>query len=253
MKKHFCLLSLLAFSLSASAAGEWLYYKHYPWVYDNATEDWLYLQGAANGTIYAYRASTKKWEEFAYQKEEDVIPVSTWEEQYEEWVQNPEPYGGLSVLQRIKYDKDHSSLVSDFSARKISDLTPLAGLTTLRELFLAQNNISDLTPLAGLTNLLYLNLSNNQISDLTPLAGLTNLRFLHLRKNQISDITPLTGLTNLRDLHLSNNQISDLTPLAGLTNLKEVWLDYSSNEINDSQIAMLEAALPNTYISYNSF
>ena len=227
----FALLSLLAFSLSASAAGEWLYYKHYPWVYDNATEDWLYLQGAANGTIYAYRASTKKWEEFASQKEEDVIPVSTWEEQYEEWVQNPEPYGGLSVLQRIKSHKDHGRGTLELGGNNISDLTPLAGLTNLTELYLAYNNISDLTPLAGLTNLRSLDLTENQISDLTPLAGLTNLWYLYLTANPISDVTPLTGSTNL----------------------KEVWLDNRRNEINDSQIAMLEAALPNTYISYISF
>ena len=51
-------------SSSIHSASEWLYYKEYPWVYDAKTEDWLYLQGGTDKKIYAYRASTKKWEEF---------------------------------------------------------------------------------------------------------------------------------------------------------------------------------------------
>ena len=98
MRKLFYLFGLLAISLSASAAGEWLYYKHYPWVYDNVSKDWLYLRGSSDGEIYAYRSSTKEWEVFEVQK--------TWEEKYEEWILDPEPYGGLDVLQMIKYSKD---------------------------------------------------------------------------------------------------------------------------------------------------
>ena len=55
------------------------------------------------------------------------------------------------------------------------DLTPLAGLTNLTELFLQGNSIEDLTPVAGLTNLTWLRLGGIGVSDLTPLAGLTNL------------------------------------------------------------------------------
>ena len=47
---------------------EWLYYKEYPWVYDAATNDWIYLSGSlsnsADGKIYIYRNSTKEWSEF---------------------------------------------------------------------------------------------------------------------------------------------------------------------------------------------
>ena len=52
-------------SSSIHSASEWLYYKEYPWVYDAKTEDWLYLQGGTDKKIYAYRASTKNWEEFS--------------------------------------------------------------------------------------------------------------------------------------------------------------------------------------------
>ena len=110
----------------------------------------------------------------------------SWDQQYEEWIKDPVPYGGLSILQKIKEAKD-------------------SGVT---ELSLSQNNSSDLTPLAGLKNLTKLNLEDNNISDLTPLAGLTNLTELGLHWNNISDLTPLAGLTNLTGLDLRYNNIS---------------------------------------------
>lgn len=166
-------------SLSASLGnGEWLYYKHYPWVYDNVSKDWLYLRGAATGEIYAYRSSTKVWEVFEVQK--------TWEQKYEEWIQNPEPYGGLEVLQQIKEAKDSGANELNLGINNISDLTPLAGLTNLRELGLGVNNISDITPLEGLTNLEELYLLENNITDLSPLEGLKNLKDLWLWDNPIT-------------------------------------------------------------------
>ena len=81
---------------------------------------------------------------------------------------------------------------------------------------------SDLSPLAGLTSLTYLDLSHNYISDLSPLAGLTKLTRLGLSwKENLRDLSPLTGLTALTNLNLfNNNNISDLSPLAKL-GLKE--------------------------------
>ena len=182
MRKLFCLFGLFAISLSASAAGEWLYYKHYPWVYDNVSKDWLYLRGSSDGEIYAYRSSTNAWEVFEVQELQ-----KTWDEKYEEWILNPEPYGGLSVLQQIKEAKESGATELDLWANNISDLTPLAGLTNLGVLYLNDNNISDVTPLAGLTKLTVFDLRYNNISDVTPLAGLTNLTSLYLSWNPISE------------------------------------------------------------------
>jgi len=178
----------------------------------------------------------------------------SWDQQYEEWVQNPEPYGGLKVLEKIKKIKKEPVNSRELPAwlkirmprlhlpdNNISDITPLAGLTNLRTLHLHDNNISDLTPLAGLTNLQELVLNKNNISDLTPLAGLTNLKELWLHDNNVTDLTPLAGLTNLTMLGLDVNNISDLSPLVGLTELKSLHL-YKNN-ISDSQEAMLKKAL----------
>ena len=115
---------------------------------------------------------------------------------------------------------------------KLNDLTPLAGLTQLRDLYIFNNQISDLTPLASLTQLETLDIFNNQISDLTPLASLTQLETLDIANNQISDLTPLAGLTELRFLHMVNNQIRSLAGLENLTELNAIYA--AGNPLTDT-------------------
>ena len=112
----------------------------------------------------------------------------------------------------------------DLSGRGLTDLAPLAGLTSLRELDLRDNAIADLAPLAGLTGLRKLHLQGNAITDLAPLAGLAALQELHLRGNRIADIAPLAGLEQLQALDLSDNRIEEVWPLAGLAALRELHL-----------------------------
>ena len=137
--------------------------------------------------------------------------------------------GTIQCLDGIQYLLNLDDL--RLEGNEISDLSPLAGLTSLTLLHLAGNEISDLTPLAGLTDLTLLVLSGNQVTDLSPLAGLTDLLTLYISSNQISDISPLANLTNLVMLWAHNNEISDLTPLANLTNLQD--LSLSGNQISD--------------------
>ncbi|HWR70956.1 MAG TPA: leucine-rich repeat domain-containing protein, partial [Dehalococcoidia bacterium] len=117
------------------------------------------------------------------------------------------------------------------SSNRISDLSPLSNLMSLRTVFLEDNRISDLSPLSGLTSLEYLQLDANRISNLSPLSGLTSLECLYLNLNQIGDISPISSLAGLWRLGLSVNQISNLSPLSGLTGLKD--LDLSFNQISD--------------------
>ena len=113
----------------------------------------------------------------------------------------------------------------------ISNLAPLAGLASLRDLRLGGHAISDLSPLAGLTSLITLNLTRNEVSDVTPLAELTSLTVLILQNNSIADVSPLAGLASLTTLSIGQNEVSDVTPLAGLTSL--VWLWLFGNSISD--------------------
>ena len=154
------------------------------------------------------------------------------------------PIAGLTQLKALDIDSiDSPSVIHDakqlsrlvnltfLALHGVEDLTPLAGLPKLEQLFVSHSNIRDLSPLAGLTKLEHVYLPGGDISDLTPLAGLTELEELHLRRNSISDISPIAGLTGLNRLDLGFNAISDVSPLAGLTNLK--WLSVADNDISD--------------------
>ena len=220
MRKLFSVLSLLIFIHSLSAFSEWLYYKHYPWVYDNVSEDWLYLMGS-EGTIYAYRNSTSQWEVFD-------IPEKSWDEKYEDWILNPEPYGGIQVLHLIKRAKEEAVSTLDIGDIGIENIQPLEGLSTLIALGIGDSNITDISPLSNLTNLKILILKDNRnLQDLSPLSKLTNLEELDFRYNDLAQL--------------------ELSPIFSLTNLQK--LRVSSYKITDSQIKELQTKLPNCQVA----
>ena len=154
------------------------------------------------------------------------------------------PIAGLTQLKALDIDSiDSPSVIHDakqlsrlvnltfLALHGVEDLTPLAGLPKLEQLFVSHSNIRDLSPLAGLINLELIQMSGALISDLSPLAGLTKLEHVYLPGGDISDLTPLAGLTELEELHLHRNSISDISPIAGLTGLNR--LDLGFNAISD--------------------
>ena len=163
------------------------------------------------------------------------------------------PRGSIRDLTGIEFAVNLRELNAIWvSENKISDISPLAGLTRLRILNLKDSEISDISPLAGLTELEDLNLKDSEISDVSPLAGLTKLERLDLSENNISDVdvSLLSGLTELRQLQLVSNDISDLSPLAGLTKLRTLGLN--GNDISDvSPLAGLTELRHLTFASNN--
>ena len=119
-----------------------------------------------------------------------------------------------------------------------SDLSTLAGLTRMEDLYLYLDGISDLSGLSSMGQLKSLVLTGNtDITDLSPLSGLTNLRTLEVPasgENVGIDLTPLSGLTKLRTLRTGSN-VTDLSPLSGLTELRELDLTYGGYSASDSQ------------------
>ena len=87
----------------------------------------------------------------------------------------------------------------------VGNLQGLEHAVNLNFLHIAPAEVSDLTPLAGLLSLKTLKLYRNNISDIAPLAGLASLQELGLEDNSISAITPLSNLTVLKHLRLHNN------------------------------------------------
>ena len=111
-------------------------------------------------------------------------------------------------------------------AGDVDDLSLLAHMPNLEELYLCQQAIADLSPLAGL-ELEVLALSDNQITDLSPLAGMDSLEELWLGENPVTDASPLAGLGRLRLLNLSAGHGAD-TGLDSLSFLAELPLDTLS-------------------------
>ena len=88
--------------------------------------------------------------------------------QYEEWIQNPGPYGVLLNLEIIKEAKDDGSIKLDLSFdSSLKEATTSLGLT--------YNVITNVTPLSELTSLNELSISDNNISDLSPITILTQV------------------------------------------------------------------------------
>ena len=117
------------------------------------------------------------------------------------------------------------------TGNQVSDISPLAGLINLRELWLSHNPISDISHLKGLKNLTRLHLHNTQTVDLSSITGLINLQRLDISHTNVSDISPIARLINLQRFDFHGSSISDISPLASLINLKKIvsW----GNSISD--------------------
>ena len=130
--------------------------------------------------------------------------------------------------------------------RDIQDLTGLQFATNLHELILGHwggkgNQVSDLSPIAGLTGLRLLFLHNNPISDISPLRGLKNLDYLVLNGTLVSDLSLVRSLTNLTQLVLDDTLVTDLSPVAELINLE--WIAFSDGEGKISDISPLSGLI----------
>ena len=109
----------------------------------------------------------------------------------------------------------------DLNGNRVSDITPLKGLSNLTQLDLHDNQISDVTSLKDLVNLTVLNLSSNHITDFSPIAGLVANLVLYDTSNQTklafkSEDVNRDGVVNIIDLTLvaSYLQSADLATLA---------------------------------------
>jgi hypothetical protein len=158
----------------------------------------------------------------------DLCGMSITNELLDEWVSNgtiPSETTSLSISGDF-----HRNPWYDYQG-KLSDISPLSGLTNLEDLIISGQQVSDLAPLSGLVNLESLIMFGNPIASLAPLSNLTNLERLFLSNGTFSDLAPLSGLTNLTRVILDECQITDVSSLAGLTNLW--YLRLLDNPITD--------------------
>ena len=136
-----------------------------------------------------------------------------------------------------------------FYEKDLTDISALAGLTSLTELFLFENKIKDIRALSKLTSLTVLWLDDNEIEDVSPLSDLTSLTKLYITNNKIKDISALSALTALTVVNLSDNQIEDISPLSRLTALVKLYLQ--ENKIEDISALNSLTKLKQLYLRLN--
>lgn len=88
----------------------------------------------------------------------------------------------------------------------IITLDGIQNLTSLKWLYLHDNQITDLSPLSGMTGLMGLSLSDNQFTDISPLKGLTNLTILDLRNNALVNVSALKELKEIKTFYFENTK-----------------------------------------------
>lgn len=106
----------------------------------------------------------------------------------------------------------------------ITDIEPLAQLSSLQILNLSRTNISDLSPIRNLTELVELDFSNTKLEDISALKysdKLTRLKFSH---TPVSDISVLERMTRLEQLDMTETSVLDFDVLANLISLKNLSL-----------------------------
>lgn len=122
----------------------------------------------------------------------------------------------------------------------ITDLSLLRHMPNLKQLYLCGQRISDLSPLAGLSGLTDLALSDNAIEDISVLEHLPGLKNIWLGGNPIRDCTPLTAVEWPAYINLDGVSIASLDELAG----SQVWrLSLMQVKVGDGGWAAL-AQLP---------
>ena len=126
---------------------------------------------------------------------------------------------------------DMESLTTLLGCNGVSNLDGLEFAINLTQLFSWNGSIADLSPIADITSLRDLSLSNNLIRDLAPVSGLARLRTLDVFGSPVRDLTPLTGLASLRKLVIADTATADLSPLDAIPSLEH--LDVSGTWIRD--------------------
>jgi len=143
----------------------------------------------------------------------------------------------------------------DLHNNNITDISPLDNLTSVTNLQLQneptnffsgdiypfRNAIEDLTPLAGLSNLNQLYLDGNQISNLSGLSNKSNLIELTLKNNKLTNSS------------LSQVDWSTLTSLVALDigNMPSPFDTFESNNITDlSALNNLPAGISKIYLNF---
>lgn len=126
----------------------------------------------------------------------------------------------------------------NLSGMGLSDVSILPRCSALERLDLSDNKLSWLTNLGDVSSLKWLSLSGNGLSNISVIDTLTKLTYLDLTDNKVTDITPLAAMTDMTELYLSGNPLyHGHAVLSGMPYLEK--LDLSDSLLQDKHLKQI--------------
>lgn len=107
--------------------------------------------------------------------------------------------------------------------------------------------LTDVSCLAGLTKIRYLILGMTRIESIEALGNMPELEFLELYQCYVSDVSPLLNCKKLKYLNISTTFVPEPDDLMKMTQLKRLWI-MKQQRMDKDDIAAIKEALPNTII-----
>lgn len=154
--------------------------------------------------------------------------------------QGPDYITDISPLQYMPRSLQQLSI----QGNKITDISPLAELKTLKYLSIRDNRITSIDALDNMTMMSGIDMSINAITDITPLQNNLMLNTIIADHNNIISLDALIDLNRLGEVSFKHNYISDISPVADKRDLKSMIFDF--NSIQD--VTPLRDIKVNTYI-----
>jgi len=133
------------------------------------------------------------------------------------------------------------------SSTGVTDVSALSSLTGLQELFLTGTGVTDVSALSGLIGLQRLSLNGTGVTDVSALSNLTGLQELSLNGTGVTDVSALSNLTGLQELSLNGTGVTDVSALSGLIGLQR--LDLDSTDVTDVSALSGLTGLQRLYLS----
>ena len=153
------------------------------------------------------------------------------------------------INHKEKRGKKHILDISDNPNQNISFLKNKENISNLHILFANCCRLSTCSAFSSLSSLKELYLNNNQIISPIGLTGLSKLEVLVLSNNKLSDISCLSKLRKLTVLDLSHNgNLKNLKTLSSLTKLR--CLILTNTNASEKEIQFLQKKLPSCTILY---
>ena len=158
---------------------------------------------------------------------------------YTDIITNITPLGRLSSLRSLR-------LCSIYG---VDDISVIAKLPKLEELYLNSVRIHDVSCITSMTGLKRLEITgcwDSDIKDLSFLSGLDELEYLYISEMDVVDISPVAELGGLRELILQDLPINDISPLFDVKQLRRLEIKGCGGIYG--QIGELYDALPDCEI-----